>query len=128
MKKSCLLSLFGILPVLALSGCQPQNAGPGGPGTAVINSNSLITGEIKAVRQQSSGFPWEIDVLVLTSSDVGDLPNPVKDKVGQVVTARTDEDAGSLKPGQKITANLKYVGDVPRPGITLYIFNIKVIQ
>ncbi len=48
-----------------------------------------------------------------------------KDKVGQVITCNTDQDVSSLKVGQVISANVKYVGDVPKPGITLYIYNIK---
>jgi hypothetical protein len=122
MKAGILIFLLG-LTVIA---CGPQNPGSvAGPGSAVINSNSLIAGEIKAIRQQPSG-PWEIDVLIVNIADIDSLPNPVKDRVGQLITAKTDEDMDAFKAGQKITANFKYVGDVPRPGITLYIFNIKI--
>ncbi len=127
-----------ILAALALAACSTSapsptqtptvtptpSPGPGGGG-AVVRSDSLITGEIRAIRAQASGYPWEVDVLVQTSDSVDDLPNPTKDKVGQVITAKTDEDMKAFQAGQAITANVKYAGDVPRPGIVLYIYNVK---
>jgi len=121
-----------ILVVLTLAclifvSCSKASENPGGGvGATLVNSDSIISGEIKAIHQMTTGFPWEIDVLVLSSQDVDNLPNPTKDKIGQVITAKTDENVSALKTGQKITANVKYVGDVPKPGITLYIYNIKV--
>jgi len=98
---------------------------PGGGG-AVVRSDSIITGEIRAIRQQTTGYPWEVDVLVQSSVSVDSLPNPTMDKVGQVITAKTDEDVSSLKAGQMITTRVKYVGDLPQPGISLYIYTIEV--
>ena len=121
------LVLLLAISLFQLLGCSATSTGPGGVGTAVIQSNSLITGEIKAIRSQSTGYPWEIDVLVQSSTNVDDLPNPTADKVGKVVTARADQDLSSFHMGQKISANVKYTGDVPRPGIILYIYNIKPI-
>jgi hypothetical protein len=46
------------------------------PGGAVINSDSVITATIKAVRQESTGDPLEFVILVNTSASVGDLPKP----------------------------------------------------
>ncbi len=117
--------LLFTVSVLLFAGCSTESARPGGIGATVIQSNSLITGEIRAIRPQSAGYPWEIDVLVQSSENVDDLPNPTADKVGQVITARTDQDLSLLKIGQKISANVKYVGDVPKPGISLYIYDIK---
>ena len=121
------LVLLLAISLFQLLGCSATSTGPGGVGTTVIQSNSLITGEIKAIRSQSTGYPWEIDVLVQSSTNVDDLPNPTADKVGKVVTARTDQDLSSFHMGQKISANVKYVGDVPKPGIILYIYDIKPI-
>jgi hypothetical protein len=67
-----------------------------------------------------------MDSLIQSSVDVGNLPNPTKDKVGQVITVKTDEKVDSYKADQIITAKVKYVGDVPLPGITLYIYNIQL--
>ncbi len=122
-----------VLSLLVLSACSGNTTSspttstspsPGGGG-AVVQSDSVITGEIKAIRQQTTGYPWEADVLVQSSEDVNGLPNPTKDKVGQVITAKTDEDLGAFTVGQTITARVKYVGDVPLPGISLYIYEIK---
>jgi|WetSurMetagenome_2_1015567.scaffolds.fasta_scaffold406946_2 hypothetical protein len=97
---------------------------PGGPGGAVINSDSIVTAKIQAIRPQTSGYPWDLDILVQTSTDVGSLPNPTKDSVGKVITVKTDQDMTSFKVNDNISARVKYVGDVPKPGITLYIYNI----
>ena len=98
---------------------------PGGPGGgAVINSDSIVAAQIKAIRQQTSGYPWELDVLIQRSTDVGSLPNPTKDSVGKVITVKTDLDVASYKVNDTISARVKYVGDVPKPGITLYIYEI----
>jgi hypothetical protein len=90
----------------------------------VINSDSVITAKIQAIRQQTTGYPWELDVLIQSSTDVGDLPNPTKDSVGKVITVKTDEDMKGFKAGDVVNAKVKYVGDVPKPGITLYMYNI----
>ncbi len=128
--------LFPAIVVLSiaalLSACSPKaqtttpiTTAPGPGGGAVVNSDSFITGKIVAIRSESTGYPWQIDLQILTTQDVGTLPNPVKDKIGQTVTLRTDQDLSSFKVGQTIQAHVKYVGDVPRPGIVLYIFDIK---
>ncbi len=100
-----------------------QTASPGGG--AVVQSDSIISAQIKAIRKQTSGFPWEIDVLIQSSTDINNLPNPTKDKIGQVITTRTDEDLSAFKVDEVITARVKYVGDVPKPGISLYIYDVK---
>jgi hypothetical protein len=112
--------------LIACSGKSNPGQTPTPPpgGGAIVQSDSIITAEIKAIRQ-TTGYPWEVDVLVQSSDSVGDLPNPTKDKVGQVITAKADENLSSFKVGQIITGNVKYVGDVPKPGISLYIYNIK---
>jgi hypothetical protein len=64
-----------------------------------------------------------MDVLIQSTMDVNNLPNPVKDSVGKTVTVVTDENMTSFKVGDTITAQIKYVGDVNTPsGINLYIY------
>jgi hypothetical protein len=94
-------------------------------GGAVVNSDSIITAKIVAIRQQTTGYPWEMDILVQSSVDAGNLPNPTKDKIGQVITVKTDQNLASFKTDQIISAKVKYVGDVPLPAITLCIYNIQ---
>lgn len=127
-----MILIVGCLSLIATacSGTGTPNTSPSpspskGGGGAVVQSDSIISGEIKVIRQQTTGYPWEVDVLIQSAEDVDSLPNPVKDKVGQVVTAKTDEDLSSFHVAQQITARVKYVGDVPLPGISLYIYNIK---
>jgi hypothetical protein len=119
------LLLMVILSTFTVISCNnsPKTSSPGNG--AVIQSDSIIIAEIKAVRAQKTGYPWEMDILVQNSENVGSLPNPTEDKIGQVITTKTDEDLLSLQVGQIITARVKYVGDVPKPGISLYIYNIK---
>jgi hypothetical protein len=113
------------VPTPSISSTGPRPGGPGGG--AIINSDSEVTVKIQAIRQQSSGYRWELDVLVQNSVDVGTLPNPTKDSVGKVVTVKTDEDLTAFKVNDVVTAKVKYVGDVPRPGITLYIYNLAAL-
>ena len=94
-------------------------------GGAVVNSDSFVTAEIKAITKQSSGYPWKLDVLIKSTQDVDSLPNPVKDSIGKVVTVFTDENLSSCKVDDVVTAKIKYVGDAnSSAGIKLYMYNI----
>ena len=94
------------------------------PGSgAVINSDSIVTTTIQSITKQSTGYPWKMDVLIQSTMDVNNLPNPVKDSVGNTITVVTDENMTSFKVGDIITAQIKYVGDVNTPsGISLYMY------
>ncbi len=118
--------LLAVLP-LGMLACASKTGtpAPGPGGGLVVQSDSVITGQIKAVRQQTTGYPWSVDVLVQSSANVDSLPNPTVDKVGQTITTQTDQDMSAFKEGDSITANVKYVGDVPKPGIILYLYNVK---
>jgi hypothetical protein len=119
------LAIVGVLNATACrSGTAPATTVSGPGGGAIVNSDSVVTAKIQAIRKTATGYPWELDVLIQTSTDVDNLPNPVKDSVGKVITARTDQDMAPVQAGQVVTARIKYVGDVPKPGITLYIYNI----
>jgi hypothetical protein len=120
-----------ILSVLILSACSTNSStstpNPTPGGGAVVLSDSIITGEIKAIRLQITGYPWEVDILIQSSDNVDNLPNPTIDKVGQVITTETDENMSLFKVGQEISARVKYVGDVPQPGISLYLYNVEAV-
>jgi hypothetical protein len=131
-KKSWLIIMIAIaLMPLILSACSgvasasPSPSPSLGGGGAIVQSDSIISGEVKNIRKQTSGYPWEVDVLINSSEDVDSLANPTRDKLGQVITAKADEDLSSFEINQLITAKVKYVGDVPLPGITLYIYDIR---
>jgi hypothetical protein len=97
-------------------------ASPGGG--AVINSDSIVTAQIMSINQRAGGYAWEIDILIESSIDVDALPNPTKDSLGKTITVQTDMDMTPFKVGEVITARVKYAGDVPKPGIVLYMYNI----
>jgi len=130
-KKTLAMALAAVL-LASFWGCTAKSAPTGTTtapgGGAVVNSDSVITGQIKSITKESTGFPWQLDVLIDTSTDVGSLPNPTRDSVGKVITVKTDQDMTSFKAGDDITAKVKYVGDVPQPGITLYIYDIAKSQ
>lgn len=65
-----------------------------------------------------------MDILINSSQAVDNLSNPVVDKTGQVVTVKTDEDLCKFQVGDNINGKTKYVGDVPKPRITLYLYSI----
>jgi hypothetical protein len=117
--------LLSVVACVLLLGCSSKASTTSPGGGEVVLSDSIIVGEIRAVRAQSTGYPWEIDILIVNSENVDDLVNPTKDKVGQVVTVKTDQDMTGFTVGQSISARIKYVGDVPKPGIVLYIYDIK---
>ena len=118
-----------VLLIAGVTACS-QNASttpspsPGPVKGTLVQNDSIITGQIKAIVNMPTGYPWEIDVLVQSSQSVGTLTNPTSDKVGQVVKFRTDESPNALKVGQVITAHAKLTGDVEL-GTTLYIYDIK---
>ncbi len=92
----------------------------------VINSDSLITANIQAINKQASGYPWSVDILIQSSTDVNNLPNPTKTSIGKTVTVKTDQDMSTFHINDLITARVKDVGDVPQPGITLYMYSINI--
>jgi ABC-type oligopeptide transport system substrate-binding subunit len=91
---------------------------------AVINSDSVDTVKIVSISAQTTGYPWLLDVVIDSTSNVGTLPNPVATSVGNTVTVVTDQDMSKYKVNDIITAKIKYAGDVNIPGgIRLYLYS-----
>jgi hypothetical protein len=139
MKRNYMISLVGIISTVILSGlifpaCSSSTTSnttdtpSTGVGGTVVRSDCIINGEIKNISKQMTGYPWKLDVLINSSDNVDDLPNPTIDKVGKVVTMVTDVDLTTFKELQTITAHVKYAGDVPQPGISLFIYDIKSLS
>jgi hypothetical protein len=125
--KLALLVITGILIIISVAACSGgTTTTTSTPPAAVINSDSIIAGDIQSIRPQTTGYPWELKVRISSTENVGGLPNPMADKVDQVVTVKTDENIAAFTPGQSISAKVKYAGDVPQPGIILYMYNIKL--
>jgi hypothetical protein len=101
----------------------PTTTRPGS--VAVINSDSIVTAQIQSITAQSTGYPWKMNVLIQSTTNVGDLTNPVSDSIGKVVTVVTDQDMSAYEVNDVVTAKIKYVGDVDIPaGISLYMYNV----
>jgi len=139
MKRNNMISLAGIVVMVILSGlifpaCSSSSSSnttdtpSSGVGGTVVRSDCIINGEIKSISKQMAGYPWKLDIMINSSDNVDDLPNPTIDKVGEVVTMVTDVDLTSIKELQTVTAHVKYAGDVPQPGISLYIYDIKPLS
>lgn len=100
-----------------------QNAGMGI--NYSIHNDSLVSGKIAAIRPSTSGFPWEIDLQIDSSQDVNYLANYTRDKVGQVITTRTDQDVRLLKVGDYLTAHVQMATE---PGTSRTFFYIHQTQ
>ena len=70
------LSFAAAALLLTFSACY----GSSGPTTGPAG-DSTITGQLNALRKHSSSYPYDMDITVLESQDVNNLPNPTKDKV-----------------------------------------------
>jgi hypothetical protein len=93
-------------------------------GGSLVQNDSIITGEIKAIKSMAAGYPRGNRCSGYEFTDMGILVNPTSDKVGQIVQFRTDVSTRGLTPGQVITAHAKLTGDVERR-TTLYIYDIQ---
>jgi hypothetical protein len=52
-------------------------------------------------------FRWEMDIEITTSNDVLGYANFTKDKIGQTITAKTDQYLLGFSLGQGIQCHLK---------------------
>lgn len=130
-----LLCLTLITTVISIGACRGNSTpatptatptlAPGRPsGGAVINTDSIVTAKIQSIAKVSASS-WELNVLIENTLSMNDLPNPVKDSVGKVVSVMTDQDMTSYKVNDVVTAKIKDVGDVDLPGaIVLYIYDV----
>ncbi len=126
MKKWLLLRLGAATLLLAFAtACTATAATTTSGGALVVNSQAAITARIIEVESNPSGYPWRIDLQLLSAQNVNDLPNPVSSQVGLEIIAYTDQNVNDLRAGQSVSARVKLTGDVPQPGITLYIYDIK---
>jgi len=121
-KQIILISALAIVIALlavALPSCKSGGATEGPP------SDSLVKGELKGLRKHNSGYLFDLDFIVTSSGDSGTLPNPTKDKVGQLITAWTNENLKELEVGEDFTANVKLVYDASKTGTIFYVYNVK---
>jgi hypothetical protein len=118
-------SLF-IFPLWLHESRNPQFYPSAAPNLSfAIHNDSLVTGKITAVRVSYSGFPWEIDLQIESSQDVSDLANYTRDKIGQIITASTDQDVRLIKAGDYLTAHVQLATE---PGSSRTFFYIHQTQ
>ncbi len=94
-------------------------------GTVAAQTDSIVYGRIMDIREKTTGYPWEVDVLIESSQNVDNLTNPTKDKLGEVVTVKADQDLSLYKNSQEIDARIKYAEDAGQPGASFYMYDIK---
>ena len=134
MKKILLaaVALTILMLVLSAAACKSGTTAPTAtsaaitPGNgAVINSDSIDTVQIVDINPQSTGYPWQLDVVIESTASIGALFNPVALNVGDVVSVVTDQDMSAFNANDVVTAKIKYAGDVNIPGgIRLYLYNV----
>lgn len=91
-------------------------------GAPIVDNRATVRGQvIKTTRLASGG--WQVDLQLEQINGVSNLPNPISDRLGQVVNVLADEDAGNLKVGEVITAAVKLTGD-PDRHVYLYMYDI----
>ena len=124
MARKQIILISALVLVITLLAVALPSCKSGGP-TEGPPSDSLVGGEMKAIRKHSSGYAYDIDFIVESTKDVGTLPNPTKDKVGQTITAWTNENLRELEVGEDFTANVKLVYDASKTGTIFYVYNVK---
>jgi len=71
--------------------------------TLAKQNNSIVLGEVLAIREQPGGGYAEIDLKVVKSMDVpGVKNNSTKDKVGKVITVLTSEFVAAINVGELV--------------------------
>ena len=99
----------------------PVSSG-GVPGLSfAVHNDSVVSGKILSIRNVSGIFPFEIDIQVERSLDVASLTNYTRDKIGQVLTTRTNQDVKLLKPGDYLEAHCQMATDVTANKTFYYI-------
>ncbi len=77
----------------------------------VVPNESIVTARIIAVNSLDGPLPWELVIEIINAEDVAGLQNLLKDKTGQTIAVRTEEDMEQFSKNAVITAHVKYEGD-----------------
>lgn len=109
---------------MAIASCSSKGSTEG------PSSDSVISGKLQGLRKHSpdAGYSYQADFVIESSKDVGTLPNPTKDKIGQTITAETNENLKELEVGEEFMANVKLVYNQSKTGTIFYVYNVKETQ
>ena len=94
-------------------------------GAAVTSSDPIVTLQIQSINLETGTGIWRLDVLVVSAANGSDLPTPVNDSLGKVVTVMSDQNLSGFKANDVVNAKLKDVGDPDQPSaVVLYIYDV----
>jgi hypothetical protein len=107
-----IMLLIVLLTTSVSSSSGSVNSSSGQQGGAIIDNGALITGKVTSIDRLDSPWPWQIGIEVDKIENLGDLPNAVSARAGQVLTVHSDQNLEKLNAGQEIKAEIKLSGDV----------------
>ncbi|MCI0486054.1 MAG: hypothetical protein L0229_05590 [Blastocatellia bacterium] len=73
-------------------------------------NQSLVRGEVVAIRPEPDGYGLTIDLAIMESENVDDLPNFTRDAIGQTLSCFLSDSDVTLRPGDRIEAKVTYRG------------------
>lgn len=74
-------------------------------------NDSIVAAEIVSVKPLTGGFAFEMEIRLTDSQNLPGSINMTKDKVGQVLTAKTQDNLVEYKAADLISGNLRFAGD-----------------
>lgn len=80
-------------------------------GVPAAPNDSIVTAKVIDVIATTGNFPWELVIEIQSSEDVPGFGNFTKERVGETISVRTQEDISQLEKGQIITAHVRLQGD-----------------
>jgi len=80
-------------------------------GVPAAPNDSIVTAKVIDVIAATGNFPWELVIEIKSSQDVPGFGNFSKERVGETISVRTQEDISQLDKGQIITAHVRLQGD-----------------
>ena len=93
---------------------------------AANTSDPIVILKIQSIAYSpGASGAWRLDVRVESTLGGSDLPTPVTNSLGEVVTVMSDQDMSQFKAGDTVNAKIKDVGDVDLPAaVVLYVYDM----
>lgn len=73
-------------------------------------NNSLVTARIKKIIETRTGSN-SLELLILSSEDIGQISNFTRDKVGESIQVFSNEDFFSLRIDETVLTEIRFRGD-----------------
>jgi hypothetical protein len=95
--------IISVSLLVSVVGCKKESAAPTPEDRFKIDNDSIVLGEVLAIREMSGGAYTELDLRVIKSVDVPEVKkNLTKDKVGKILTVITQDSVMGLLTGEII--------------------------